>query len=108
MHGDDERVQARIEARMRVLPRAHDDDAGRPAGVQAAVAVEPAGPADERPHDDAQEAAERDPPRGTPGRTAPGGAPRAPAPGGRPRPAAWCPPRWGARRAAQYTAGPPG
>src|SRR2546426_9822926 len=78
MHGDDERVQARIEARMRVLSRAHDDDAGRPAGDQAAVAVEPAVRADERPHDDAQEAAERDPRRGKPGKTTRGCARAAP------------------------------
>src|SRR2546422_11098235 len=107
MHGDDERVQARIEARMRVLSRAHDDDAGRPAGVQAAVAVEPAVRADERPHDDAQEAAERDPRRGTPGRTARGGAPPAPPRGGAPPPPARLPPGGATRRGAGSRPAPP-
>src|SRR2546426_10897183 len=91
MHGDDERVQAWIETRMRVLPRAHDDDAGRPAGVQAAVAVEPAVRADERSHDDAQEAAERDPRRVTPVRTARGCARASPRRAGAPRRPACCP-----------------
>src|SRR5438552_13253088 len=59
----DDRVQARDANGMCLLPRAHDESHDAD-GAQAPDQGHAAGRADERPHDDAQEAAETASPRG--------------------------------------------